>query len=221
MRLLPFALLAALPLASPLAAQGIVVEPGAIAPGHTVAVSWRVPAGFVESELLVVLDGGPRVRLTDEFREERPRAVVRVPAVVGRARFLVRAGRKNAAGRHEEIDLATSEWFSLSFAPVAGPVPVRAPSTRPDSGEATEWWSQPAAGRTPDGPSPGIDAPNATDGPDGTASPAALPPDRTDAGPGSPRTIAGFLEERQAAPRPPGPRVLDRPFPGAPVPLRN
>jgi len=219
-RLLPIALLAALPLASPLGAQGIVVEPGVIAPGHTVTVSWRVPAGFEESELLVVLDGGPRVRLTDEFREERPRAVVRVPAVVGTARFLVRAGRENASGRHEEIDVATSEWFSLAFAPVAAPVPVRAPSTRPASGEAMEWWSHPA-GRVPEGPSPGIDGPTAAEEPHGTASPVALPPDRTDVGPGSRRTIAGFLEAIQAAPRPPGPEILDRAFAGAPVPLRN
>lgn len=219
-RLTPFALLAALPFACGAGAQGLVVEPGEIAAGSAVTVSWQLPGGFEESELLIEVDGGPRVRLTDESREERPRVTVRLPAVIGTARFVVRAGRMDWSGRHREIDVATSKSFPLAFASVLGPVPVRAPASRPVPGGETEWWSE-ATERVPAGPAPGVEGPIATETQDGTSSPAALPPARADVGPASHGDTEVLREANRAAPHPPERRVRDRAFAGAPVPLRN
>ena len=141
MRIRPLVLLAALPIAAPAAARGIVVEPARIVPGATVAVSWEVPPGCEESELLIEVEGGPRVRLTDERRERSPRVVVRIPALAGTARLLVRGGGEGPEGRHRETDLLVSERFVLAPGPrtLATP-PVPAASTRPDAGPAWEWW---------------------------------------------------------------------------------
>jgi hypothetical protein len=220
-RLVPLTLLASVLIASPVGAFGVVVEPGPIAPGGTVAVSWNLPVGFEESELLIALEGGPRVRLTDESREARPRFLVRLPAVVGTARFLVRAGRKDASGRHREIDVATSESFSLAFAPVSGPIPVLAPASRPVPGEETEWWSE-STRPVPDGPPPGMEGRRtAVEAPMGAPSSAILPSSRSEADPGPAGRTPSLRKEGQAGPDPPERSFPERAFAGAPVPLRN
>lgn len=218
--MLPFALLFALPFASAAVARGVVVEQGEVAPGRTVAVSWQLPAGFEESELLIELDGGPRVRLTEESREERPRFAVRLPAVVGTARFVVRAGRDDGSDKHREIDVATSESFPLAFSSVAAPVPVRAPASRPAPGEETEWWAE-APGLSIEGPSPALAGPVA-------ATPAAALP-AASALPSSPRLPAasprevasGLPDGTPAAPSATPGGTRERAFPGATTPLRN
>ncbi len=219
-RILPIALLAALPLASVAKARGVVLEPGEVAPGRTVTVSWQLPAGFEESELLIELDGGPRVRLTEESRQEHPRFAVRLPAVVGTARFVVRAGRKDGSGRHREITVATSETFSLAFSSVAAPVPVRAPASRPAPGEEMEWWAE-GSGRSVEGPSPALESPVA-------ATDAAAPPEAS-ALPSSPpvpaasplEVASGLPEGTPVAPLATPTGARERSFPGATTPLRN
>ena len=221
MRLVPLALLAALPLASPAAALGVVVEPGPVVSGGTVAVSWTLPSGFEESELLIALEGGPRVRLTDESREARPRFLVRLPAVVGTARFVVRAGRKVDGGRHREFDVATSESFPLAFASVSGPIPVLAPASRPAPGEETEWWAE-SKEPVREEQVPGMEGRRtAAEAPTGATSSAILPSTRSEADPVPAGDTPGFRRERQAAPDSPGRRFPERTFAGAPVPLRN
>lgn len=221
MRLAPLALLAALPVAFPAGALGVVVEPGPIAPGGTVAVSWELPAGFEESELLIALEGGPRVRLTDESREARPRFVVRLPAVVGTARFVVRAGRTEAGGRRRASDVAVSESFSLSYSPVSGPIPVLAPRSRPAPGEETEWWAE-STRPVRAGPVPGMEGrPAATTTPPGASSPGIVPPSRSDSDPVPTGSTPRPGEEGRAVPDPFGRRSPERTFSGAPVPLRN
>jgi hypothetical protein len=220
-RLVPFALLAALPIAFPAGALGVVVESGPIAPGGTVAVSWNLPVGFEESELLIALEGGPRVRLTDESPEARPRVLVRLPALVGRARFVVRAGRKDASGRHRGTDVAFSESFSLSYSPVSGPIPVLAPRSRPAPGEETEWWAE-STRPVREGPIPGMEErPTAATTLPGASSPGILPSSRSESDPGPTGHTPGFRKEGQAVPDPPERRFPERAFVGAPVPLRN
>ncbi len=218
--MLPFALLAALPFASVASARGIVVEPGEVAPGRTVAVSWHLPAGFEESELLIELDGGPRVRLTEESREEHPRFTVRLPAVVGTARFVVRAGRKDGSGRHREFTVATSESFSLAFSSVAAPIPVRAPASRPAPGEEMEWWAE-APGRPGEGPTPSLEGPVARA--DSTAPPEApaLPSSRPVPEASLFEVSCALPEGTPAAPLAPPGGARERAFPGASTPLRN
>lgn len=215
--LAPFALLL---IAPRLGAQEGVVELQVGQPAPLTTVSWQLPAGFEESELLLEIDGGPRVRLTDELREDRPRVEVRMPALAGMARFVVRAGRKTGRGRHEEVDLASSGWFVLSAIPASGPMPVLARASRPVPGSEMEWWSE-TAGRIPQGPSSGVDGPAATTGTGGSSSQAALGPDRPDT-PGGP----GWTEARSGGAGRPTPHcperaLLERTFGGAPVPLRN
>ncbi|MDX9736322.1 MAG: hypothetical protein RBU36_19490, partial [Thermoanaerobaculia bacterium] len=102
MRLLPLTLLAALSLARPADAGLLDVATGAVAPGDAIAVAWTLPPGFEESELLIQVDGGPRIRLTPECHDENPRFVIEVPALAGRARFVLRAGRVEEDGVHRE-----------------------------------------------------------------------------------------------------------------------
>ena len=219
-RMLPFALLAALSLASVADARGVVVEPGELAAGRTVTVSWQLPAGFEESELLIELDGGPRVRLTDESREERPRFAVRLPAVVGTARFVVRAGRKDGSGRHREVTVATSESFSLAFSSVAAPVPVRAPASRPAPGEEMEWWAE-APGRSVEGPTPALDDPVAAARAATPPEPAALPSSPPVPAASPSELSAGLPERKPVAPLATPNGARERSFPGAATPLRN
>lgn len=221
MRLAPLALLAATLIAAPAGAFGVVVEPGQVAPGETVAVSWSLPAGFEESELLIALEGGPRVRLTDESREARPRVLVRLPALVGTARFVVRAGRQEASGRRRAYDVAVSESFTLTCSPVPGPIPVLAPRSRPADGQATEWWAE-SKRPVREGSAPGMEGrPTAATTLPGSLSPGILPSSRSEADPGPPGHAPAFRKEGQADPDPPARRSPERVFAGAPVPLRN
>ena len=220
MRIRLIALLAALPFTSVASARGVVLEPGEIAPGRTVTVSWQLPAGFEESELLIELDGGPRVRLTEESREERPRFAVRLPAVVGTARFVVRAGRNDGNGRHREITVSTSESFSLAFSSAAAPVPVRAPATRPAPGEEMEWWAE-APGRSAEGPSPALESPVAAADAELRQEAAALPSSPPVPAASPLEVASGLPEEGRFAPlaMPNGARACS--FSGAAIPLRN
>lgn len=218
--MLPFALLAALPFASVASARGVVVEPGELAPGRTVAVSWHLPEGFEESELLIELDGGPRVRLTEESREEHPRFDVRLPAVVGRARFVVRAGRKDGSGRHREITVATSETFSLAVSSVAAPIPVRAPASRPVPGEELEWWAE-APGRRGEGPTPSLGGPVAAADAKAPPEASALPSSRPVPAASPAEAASALPEGTPAVPLAPPGGARERAFPGAATPLRN
>ena len=219
MRLPALALLAVLLPVTPAAADGLAVEPGLVAPGRSILVSWRLPDGFVESELLIQVEGGPRVRLTDESREAHPSFVVRVPALAGRARFLVRAGRLEPDGRHREHTVATSEPFTLGPTVAPGPLPFRALSSRPASGEAMEWWSE-AGGPAVEGPTTGLGRRQAEWSPDVEEAAAALPAPRPEALPAREVSEGAALDSR---PRDPGPDAGFRhgAFAGAPVPLRN
>ena len=220
MRLPALALLAVLLPATPGAADGLVVEPGSLAPGSTIAVSWRLPQGFEESELLIQVDGGPRVRLTDESREERPRVVVSIPALTGTARFLVRAGRREADGRHREHTIATSEPFALGPPVAGGPLPARALSSRPSAGEPMEWWSK-SAGHAPEGPTPGLESRRTEWSPGRAETPAALPAPRPDGAPRKESTDRTAVDAGPAEPVPVGAGLRHGAFAGAPVPLRN
>ncbi len=221
-RILAFALLAALPLASLARAQAIVVEATPIAPGLAVAVSWRIPAGYEESELLIEVDGGPRVRLTQEQHGESPRVLVRLPSLVGTARFLVRAGRKDAHGKHREEDVARSGRFSLAIDPTRPPaaLPVRAPSSRPEAGEPMEWWAE-TPGHSVEGAPPALEGPVVAA--DAAATPAAMARPSAPPGPAAtPSEVAAGLPERTpAAPNSTPDGVRGRAFPGAATPLRN
>jgi hypothetical protein len=220
-RLAPLVLLAAVLVAAPAGAYGVVVESGPIAPGGTVAVSWSLPAGFEESELLIALEGGPRVRLTDESPEARPRVLVRLPALVGTARFVVRAGRQEASGRRRAYDVAVSEAFTLACSPLSGPIPVLAPRSRPAPGQETEWWVQ-STRPVREGSAPGMEGrPTAATTLPGASSTGILPSSRSEADPGPTGHAAAFRKEGQADPDPPARRSPERAFAGAPVPLRN
>lgn len=220
MRLPALALLAVLLAAAPAAADGLVVEPGLLAPGSTVAVSWRLPEGFEESELLIQVDGGPRVRLTDESREARPRAVVRIPTLTGTARFLVRAGRLEPDGRHREHTVATSEPFALSFSVAPGPLPVRALSSRPSAGEPMEWWAEPD-GHAPEGPSSGLEGRSAAWNPGGEEAPVALPAPRPGSAPSREASEPAPFHATPATPGLGGAGFRHDAFTGASIPLRN
>ena len=222
MRIRPLVLLAALPIAAPAAARGIVVEPARIVPGATVAVSWEVPPDCEESELLIEVEGGPRVRLTDERRERSPRVVVRIPALAGTARLLVRGGGEGPEGRHRETDLLVSERFVLAPGPrtLAAP-PVPAASTRPDAGPAWEWWEAGAV-RTGPAPEPALRGAAPPRLEEDSASPEGLltsprddsPPRFPDGG----TTLEPAPDPAAAAAAGP---LRVRGFAGAPVPLRN
>lgn len=222
MRVRALFLFAVLSFAPPAAALGVVVEPASLAPGRAVAVSWEVPAGYEESELLMELDRGPRVRLTDEQVERSPRVLVRLPSIVGTARFVVRAGRKGPDGRRREEDVDRSDRFRLTLDPAwsgAAP-PVRAASSRPELGEEMEWWEEEAAGRV-EWPVSGMGNASPTRISGGPSSSAGLPSTRPGNG-SSPCEEAAPAVASPAAARPqPAPAPRERPFGGAPVPLRN
>ncbi len=222
MRLPVLALMASL-LCAPIAgAESIVVEQGGHDSASGITVSWYLPPGFEESELLLEIEGGPRVRLTGELRGRHPRAVVNLPALAGSARFVVRAGRntEDRGPDREEVDVAASGSFALTGLPTTGRAPVRAAATRPVPGAAMEWWAE-ASGRPVEGPSPALAGPvlagDAEEPPDAPALPSSRPvpavPTREEAaGPGDPSPAAALAVRR-------GPR--ERVFPGAATPLRN
>lgn len=220
MRLPALSLLAALLPAPPAAADGLVVEPGLVLPGHSVAVSWRLPEGFAESELLIQVDGGPRVRLTDETREAHPRVVARIPALAGTARFLVRAGRRDTDGRHREQTVAVSEPFALGPSLAPGPLPARALSSRPSAGEPMEWWAG-TSGRAPEGPSRALHGRQAQWSAEGEGAPATLPAPRPHARPSREPSGPTSLDASATSPGHAGAGFRHRAYAGAPVPLRD
>ncbi len=215
-------LLAGLLAASQADAAGVRVEPLASDRHARFAVSWELPPGFDESELLLEIEGGPRVRLTGEIRSRSPRVDVDLPRLAGRARFVVRAGRDgdDVEGRGlAEREVAVSESFALVAVTTSARTPVRAAASRPVPGGEMEWWSDPPR-RGLEGPGAGLSASRVADG--------ALDPDRLHIKkrrrPVPPVRSTRFstalapLPERVAGPaRLPRPR----PFSGAAVPLRN
>ncbi|MBK8595961.1 MAG: hypothetical protein IPN83_10305 [Holophagales bacterium] len=222
MRLPVLALMATFLSAPYAAAEGIAVERGGNDPASGITVSWHLPPGFEESELLLEIEGGPRVRLTDELRGRHPRVVVTLPALAGSARFVVRAGREadERGGKRREVDVATSGTFALAGLPTTGRVPVRAAATRPIPGAAMEWWAE-ASGRPVEGPSPALEAPVTAAGAEGLPAAPALPSSgpvpavstsEAAAGPGDPSPARAVAARR-------GPR--ERAFTGAATPLRN
>lgn len=187
------------------------------------SVAWTLPAGFDESELLLEIAGGPRVRLTDEIRSRSPRVEVVLPRLTGRARFVVRAGRDGGGAEDRglaERDVAFSESFALAAIPAASArPPVRAAASRPARGHEMEWWSE-APARGIEGPCGGLSAARVAGG--------GLDPDHLQ------------IEERRRQPLPasstsssvararhpvrvtrPSRAPFARPFSGAAAPLRN
>ncbi len=224
MRVPILALLATLLSATLARAEAIVVEPSPGASPADIAVSWQLPHGFDESELLLQIEGGPRVRLTDEVRGDHPRVVVVLPLLAGSARFVVRAGREidgdHRGGDREEIDVAQSESFELAGLPATGRVPVRAPATRPVPGAAMEWWAEPA-GRPLEGPSPALGRPpSAAEAEAGRAAPA-VPSSRPLPAASPAGEASGPRDESPAAPSGTASSAREPAFPGASTPLRN
>lgn len=187
-----------------------------------ITVSWDLPDGFDESELLVEVEGGPRVRLTGEIRGRNPRVNLSLPPLAGRARFVVRAGRDDEERERRglaEQDIAFSESFPLGELPTSPRAPVRAAASRPASGHEMEWWSELPA-HTMEGPVVGFSAPCVTDGAIRQVHVPALRSPRPD----SPAVTSSRLEARSGGSSPPSGsslRLLLRPFSGARAPLRN
>ncbi len=187
-------------------------------------VSWDLPVGFEESELLIEIEGGPRVRLTRDTSELHPRATVLLPPLAGSARFVVRAGRKTSGNRYgrEEQDVLYSPRFSLSSFATSNRVPVRATPSHPAPGLDMEWWSEdPETGE--EGPAP----PSITNGwtwQEGGREIPALPAAK-DPGSGMDRGPCGAKRvlESDAATRPSWAffQLCGPPFSGALTPLRN
>jgi hypothetical protein len=222
MRLPVLTLLATLLPAPGVGAEGVVVETRTDASVSGITVSWHLPPGFEESELLLEVEGGPRVRLTDELRGRHPRVVVVLPALAGSARFVVRAGREDEdrGGKHREVDVARSESFALAGLPTTGRVPVRAAATRPVPGAAMEWWAE-ATGRSVEGPSPFLEGRvPAVDTATPPAAPA-LPSSRPGAAASPTEAAEGLREGTPAAPLTTESGTRGRAFPGATTPLRN
>lgn len=220
MRFLSLALLAALPLARPADAGLLDVATGAVAPGEAIAVAWTLPPGFEESELLIQVDGGPRIRLTPECHDENPRFVVQVPALAGRARFVLRAGRVEEDGIHRERTIDATEWFPIAPSYAAGPLPLRVPHTHPSEGEEMEWWSEPV-GRVPEGPTPGLHRPFSSEFSAATPSSPALSESRSEDVPSSESSVRRDVDARARTRTGHERGYRERAFPGAPVPLRN
>jgi len=214
------ALLAALPLARPADAGLLDVATGTVAPGDAIAVAWTLPPGFAESELLIQVDGGPRIRLTPECHDENPRFVVRVPALSGRARFVLRAGRVEEDGIHRERTIDSTEWFQLAPSYAAGTLPIRAPHTHPSEGEEMEWWWDPV-GRVPQGPAPGLHRPFSSEVSAATPSSPALSERRSEDAPSSESSVHGDVDAGARTRNGLERGYRERSFPGAPVPLRN
>lgn len=222
MRLPVLALLAHILLAQGAASEGIVVESGLDPSASGITVSWHLPPGFEESELLLEIEGGPRVRLTDELLGRHPRVVVVLPALAGKARLLVRAGRKDETrgGKHREIDIARSESFALAGLPSTGRVPVRAATTRPVPGAAMEWWAE-APGRSVEGPSPALEDPVAATSEEESKAPPALPSSRPVPEASPSEAASSTPEGTPTEPFTTANDARERAFHGAPVPLRN
>lgn len=216
------ALLAILLPATQAASEGIVVERGMGASASGITVSWQLPPGFEESELLLEVEGGPRVRLTDELRGRHPRAVVVLPALAGRARFLVRAGRRDEerGGKHREIDIARSASFDLAGLPTTGRVPVRAATTRPVPGALMEWWAE-APGRSIEGPSAALEGPVAAAHAAAAEEASALPSSPPVPAASPLELASGLPEGTPVAPLATPDGARERSFPGATTPLRN
>lgn len=220
MRFLSLALLAALPLARPAVAGLLDVATGPVAPGDAVAVAWTLPPGFDESELLIQVDGGPRIRLTPECHDGNPRFVVQVPALAGRARFVLRAGRVEEDGIHRERTIDSTEWFQLAPSYAAGTLPIRAPHTHPSEGEEMEWWWDPV-GRVPQGPAPGLHRPFSSEVSAATPTSPALSERRSEDAPSSESSVHGDVDAGARTRNGLERGYRERSFPGAPVPLRN
>jgi hypothetical protein len=145
-----------------------------------------------------------------------------LPALVGSARFLVRAGRKDEerGGKHREIDIARSERFALAGLPTTSRVPVWAASTRPVPGAAMEWWTE-ATGRSVEGPSPALEGPIAAAS--GSAPPAtpALPSSPPVPAASPSEAASGLRESAPTAPLTASNGSRERAFSGATTPLRN
>jgi hypothetical protein len=222
MRVPVLALLASFFSASYASAGGVVVERSPNASTAGITVSWHLPPGFEESELLLQIDGGPRVRLTDELRGQSPRVVVVLPLLTGSARFVVRAGRKDEArgGKHREIDVARSERFSLVGLPTTGRVPVRAAATRPAPGATMEWWAE-AARRPVEGPSAALESPATAAISEAPFPSPALPASRPLPATSPTEAVADAGAEAPFAPLASANGVRDLAFSGATTPLRN
>jgi hypothetical protein len=222
MRLPVLALMATFLSATLAGAEGVSVEQGGMDSAFGITVSWPLPPGFEESELLLEIEGGPRVRLTGELRGRHPRVVVNLPALAGSARFVVRAGREGEGrdANREEVDVATSPSFALAGLRTTGRAPVRAVATRPVPGAAMEWWAD-ASGRPVEGPSPTVAGPVVAEDADEPLAAPALPSSRpvpavsaseAAAGPGDPSPAAALAARRG---------LRERAFAGAATPLRN
>lgn len=220
MRFLSLALLAALPLARPADAGLLDIATGPVSAGDAIAVAWTLPPGFEESELLIQVDGGPRIRLTPECHDERPRFVVTVPALAGRARFVLRAGRVEEDGIHRERTIDSTEWFPIAPSYAAGSIPIRAPHTHPSEGEEMEWWSD-SAGRIPEGPTPGLHRPWTAEASASTPPSPALSESRSEDVPSSESSVHGDVDAGARTRNGLERGYRERSFPGAPVPLRN
>ena len=222
MRVPALALLATLFSATYASADGVVVERGLSASAAGITVSWHLPPGFEESELLLQIEGGPRVRLTDELRGQSPRVVVVLPLLTGSARFVVRAGRKDETrgGKHREIDVAKSERFSLAGLPTTGRVPVRAAATRPAPGATMEWWAE-AASRPIGGLSVPLESPATAAISEAPSPSPALPASRPVPATSPAEAVAEPGAEAAAAPLASADGVRDLAFSGATTPLRN
>lgn len=222
MRCLALALVATLLPSMHARGEGVVVETGPFVSVSGLTVSWQLPAGFEESELLLEVEGGPRVRLTNELRGRHPRVAVVLPALVGTARFLVRAGRKDEerGGKHSEFDIARSERFALAGLPTTNRVPVWAATTRPIPGAAMEWWAE-ATGRSVEGPSPTLEGPIAAASEPAPPATPALPSSPPVPAASPSEAASGLLESAPAAPLATSNGAGDRSFSGATTPLRN
>lgn len=222
-------LLAVLLTGAELRASVVRVQPASQGRSGPITVSWDVPHGFDESELLVEVEGGPRVRLTGEIHGRSPQVTVTLPRLAGRARFVVRAGREageadedrdeDAEEESRERDVAWSESFGLDELPMSPVVPVRAASTRPLPGIDMEWWAE-APARGKEGPGSGISEPRAAAPIDGSPAPA-LGSSRPDSRP--PVSSSSLPDPARRTSRRPTsvPLPESPPFSGAATPLRN
>lgn len=215
-------LLAGLLAGSQARADGVRVEPLPFDRDQRFAVSWELPPGLDESELLVEIEGGPRVRLTGEIRSRSPRVDVALPRLAGRARFVIRAGLDDADREREglaERDVAFSETFTLDVITTSVRAPVRAAVSRPSPGHEMEWWSEPPA-RGIEGPGAGLSASRVEGGAVDTDREPALKERRPASSGLSSSSSRTRTRHHLRATRPSRP-VGSRPFSGAAVPLRN
>jgi hypothetical protein len=201
---------------------GVRIESGPHDRTGRATVSWDLPAGFDESELLVEIEGGPRVRLTGEIRSRNPRVDVALPRLSGRARFVIRAGRDiEEIDRRglEERDVSYSEAFTLGEIRTSPRSPVRAASTRPTAGHETEWWSESPTRRI-EGPAAGMSASRLSRGAIGPDPLPLLRGPRPESQAASSVSSAARLQHPSRTSWPAEPLGSGR-FSGTAVPLRN